>query len=192
MRFGHVFAGMFSIIVLAAAAAGSSMAAPAGAPMALGGPSLPPAGFIRFCLDHLQECDNRVKSTAAVELTAERRRELDVVQAAVNAAIKPRIEPANDWDYPNDGYGDCNRYALEKRRVLEARGWPPESLLLAVALTETGEGHLVLVVRTDAGDLVLDNREPGVVDWSSLPYRWVARQSTRDLTQWVRIAAENG
>lgn len=162
------------------------------ADMALGGPALPPAGFIRFCLDHFQECDNRAEGAAVVELTAGRRRELEFVQSAVNAAVKPRPEPANVWDYPDDGYGDCNSYALEKRRELEARGWPPEALLLTVALTETGEGHLVLLVRTNAGDLVLDNREPAVVDWALLPYRWVARQSARDLTQWVRIAADRG
>lgn len=168
------------------------MAAAAAPAMAVGPAVAPPAGFIRFCLDHADDCGGQADGTVAVPLTPERRRELELVQSGVNAAVKPRPEPANVWDYPSDGYGDCNRYALEKRRELEARGWPRQALLLAVALTETGEGHLVLVARTDAGDLVLDNRRPGVVAWSALPYRWLARQNARDLTQWVRIASGNG
>jgi len=47
-------------------------------------------------------------------------------------------------------YGDCNNYALEKRRELIALGWPRAALLLAAAVTETGEGHLVLVARAPA------------------------------------------
>jgi predicted transglutaminase-like cysteine proteinase len=122
-----------------------------------------------------------------VELTAERRRALDAVQAGVNAAIQPRLEETHGWDYPTDGTGDCNKFALEKRRELIAQGWPPEALLLTTATTERGEGHLVLVARTDQGDLVLDNRLAPVVDWTVLPYRWISIQSQQSPVQWVSI-----
>jgi predicted transglutaminase-like cysteine proteinase len=153
---------------------------------------VPPAGFVGFCLDHEGECDGAPAGSAVVDLTSAHWRELEGVQTAVNTAVKPREEPVNQWDYPSDGYGDCNRYALEKRRELEARGWPREALLLAVVVTERREGHLVLIARTSGGDLVLDNRMPQVVDWTRLPYRWVSRQSAQDLAQWVSIDASRG
>jgi len=109
------------------------------------------------------------------------------VQAAINAAIVPRDDPAHRWDYPTDGTGDCNRYALAKRRELIARGWPRETVLLATAITETGEGHLVLVARTVRGDLVLDNRLTPVADWSVLPYRWVSIQSPQSPVPWLSV-----
>ena len=157
------------------------------APMATGAAAVPPVGFIGFCVRHLQECVGTSPAPVVVALTPERRRQLDAVQAEVNGSIRPRENPAHVWDYPTDGTGDCNKFALAKRRALIALGWPREALLLTAALTEDGEGHLVLVVRTDAGDLVLDNRLAPVVDWTRLPYHWLARQSERNPTLWVSI-----
>ena len=76
---------------------------------------------------------------------------------------------------------------LEKRRELMALGWPRQALLLTTALTERGEGHMVLVVRTSGGDLVLDNRVRWVVDWRDLPYQWLSRQSAANPALWVAI-----
>ncbi len=158
------------------------------APMPTGDAVVPPAGFIMFCARHLQECVATGETQAAVALTAQRREQLEAVQTAVNAAIRPRIDPAHVWDYPTDGYGDCNKFALEKRRELMALGWPRSALLLTTALTERGEGHLVLTVRTSEGDLVLDNRTPHPIEWSRLPYRWLSQQSSANPAIWLDIA----
>ena len=122
-----------------------------------------------------------------VELTSQRLRPLETVQAAMNSSIRPREDPSHTWDYPTYGTGDCNRFALAKRRALLAQGWPREAVLLATAITETGEGHLVVVARTDRGDLVLDNRLAPVVDWTALPYRWISMQSAESPTRWLGI-----
>lgn len=155
--------------------------------MTTGAATVPPAGFIGFCARHLPECAGGSAAPAVVTLTPERRRQLDAVQAAINGSIRPREDAAHIWDYPTDGTGDCNKFALAKRRALIALGWPREALLLTAALTEGGDGHLVLVARTDAGDLVLDNRLAPVVDWTRLPYRWLSRQSERNPTLWLSI-----
>jgi len=181
------FAIYTSVILLGVAGLMDSGPAMAGAPMATGGPVVPPAGFIAFCARHLQDCIGKSSGSAPVEMTPERRRALDAVQAQVNAAIAPREDPKHVWDYPTDGTGDCNKFALAKRRELLAQGWPRESLLLATAITERGEGHLVLVVRSDSGDLVLDNRVTAVVDWTRLPYRWVSVQTAQNPARWVSI-----
>ena len=151
----------------------SLMATPASAwtQMPTGAPAVPPAGFLGFCAKHLPDCLGAARNISAIQLTDATRQVLETVQTRVNAAITPRIDPTHVWDYSTDGTGDCNKYALTKRRELIAEGFPREALLLATATTERDEGHLVLVVRTDQGDLVLDNRLARVVDWSVLPYQ---------------------
>jgi len=148
---------------------------------------VPPAGVLGFCARNLAECQRVAEQPALVQLSPDRRLDLEEVQTLVNARVHPRENPGHAWEYADGGYGDCSTYALEKRRELLARGWPKTALLLASAVTETGEGHLVLIARTSAGDLVLDNRLEPVVDWSRLPYRWVSRQSEQRLTIWVGI-----
>jgi predicted transglutaminase-like cysteine proteinase len=163
------------------------LALPAQAAMPTGALVPPPGGFILFCARHMQECSGAVARPTSVELTAERRDQLDEVQARVNAAIQYRDDPQHVWDYPTNGTGDCNKYALEKRRELIEMGWPRDALLLTTAMTEHDEAHLVLVVRTSAGDLVLDSRLAPVVDWRRLPYRWLAQQSPESPALWVNV-----
>jgi predicted transglutaminase-like cysteine proteinase len=158
--------------------------------MPTGTPAIPPAGFLGFCAKHLSECLSRSQEAATVELTDERRQAIEAVQTSINASIAPRVDPAHVWDYSTDGTGDCNKYALTKRRELLAQGFPRGAVLLATATTERGEGHLVVVVRTDRGDLVLDNRVQHVVDWSVLPYHWVSVQSQQSPVRWVSILSQ--
>ncbi len=165
-----------------------SLPALASPPMATGAAAVAPRGFIGFCLKYLPECQTTSRETVVVDLTDARRRELDYAQDKVNRLVRPRANPDHVWDYPTDGYGDCNKYALAKRAELIALGWPRTALLLAAAMTEGGEGHLVLVVATSKGDLVLDNRQRHIVDWRDLPYQWVSRQSQHDAAVWVSIA----
>jgi len=80
--------------------------------------------------------------------------------------------------------GDCEDFAIEKRRRLMVEGIPSDELRLATCWDETGEGHAVLTVDTDQGTLVLDNRRRSVVQFEALPYRWVSRQNGKE---WVAI-----
>jgi predicted transglutaminase-like cysteine proteinase len=158
--------------------------------MPTGTAAVPPAGFLGFCAKHLQECLGKPQGPAVIELTSGRREALDAVQATINASLRPREDPAHVWDYSTDGTADCNKYALTKRRELIAQGFPRDTLLLATATTERGEGHLVLLVRTDHGDLILDNRVPHVVDWSALPYHWISVQSQESHVRWVSVLSQ--
>ncbi len=84
------------------------------------------------------------------------------------------------WSLPRviDGkmYGDCEDYALEKRRRLIAAGVPAQALSMAVVVTRRGEGHAVLVVSLEDGDVVLDNLSPWAMPWEDVNYHWVQRQ----------------
>lgn len=171
--------GILNLGFIASAGAGTTMATAEAV--------VPPMGFIGFCVKHSSECLVTAADTTPMALTPERRAELDRVQADINWQIKPREDPTHAWHYAEDGYGDCNTYALTKRQALIALGWPEDTLLLAAAYDELGEGHLVLVARTNQGDFVLDNRLPPVVAWDALPYRWVAMQSPQSPARWVKV-----
>jgi predicted transglutaminase-like cysteine proteinase len=43
------------------------------------------------------------------------------------------------------------------------------------------------MVRTDRGDLVLDNQEGMVKVWNETPYQFVKRQAQENAGQWVSI-----
>jgi predicted transglutaminase-like cysteine proteinase len=176
---------------LLALLAASPLPANAGSAIATGPAVVPPSGFIHFCVKHAEECLLNGHDATRIELTAARQAELKDVQTRVNGAIEPREDPTHAWEYAREGQGDCNTFALTKRRALIALGWPEETLLLAAVYTERNEGHLVLVVRTSEGDLVLDNRLPRIVEWTALPYRWVSMQSQASPARWVRVTGES-
>ncbi len=56
------------------------------------------------------------------------------------------------WTYPESGRGDCEECALEKQRELVLAGWDRITLLMTVVRGHDGNGHAVLMVRTDRGD----------------------------------------
>src|SRR5689334_6470430 len=104
--------------------AGTFLPAQAGSLIATGTPIVPPSGFIHFCVEHSDECLASGQGVVRMELTAARQAELGEIQALVNAAIEPREDPSHLWEYARDGHGDCNTFALTKRRALIALGWP--------------------------------------------------------------------
>ncbi len=54
-------------------------------------------------------------------------------------------------------------------------------------MTTWGEHHLVLVVRTDKGDLVADSLEKKILSWAETRYRWVRVQSPENPKRWATI-----
>ena len=96
----------------------------------------------------------------------------------VNETIKPLTDlehwgVVERWNYPDDGYGDCEDYVLLKRRMLMQAGWPREALLITVVRDKKGDGHAVLTVKTDRGEFVLDNQDERnpALDQDRLPLR---------------------
>lgn len=117
----------------------------------------------------------------------------------INRRVNREVQKADDfdlygmieyWSLPRviDGkmYGDCEDYALEKRRRLIEAGVPAAALSMAVAVTARGESHAVLVVAMEQGDWVLDNLTPWATPWSELNYRWIERQAPGSAA-WVTI-----
>ncbi len=121
----------------------------------------------------------------------------------VNARVNGRLSYASDmavhdqldvWSTPlsrpflGRPAGDCEDYALEKRLALRAAGVPQEALSIAVALLPDLTWHAVLIVSTDRGDYVLDNRYSDVLPWRSTPYYWAAREMNGRINEWRLVA----
>ena len=122
-------------------------------------------------------------------LTNERWQELVKVQMDVNCDVKYTTDielygKPEFWEIA-DGEGDCEDYVLAKRVRLSKLGWSKlADLAIALCWTETNEYHAVLVVHTDKGDYVLDNRYPRLKAWEDLPYKW---DKIQDGKEWKRI-----
>lgn len=150
-----------------------------------------PIGHYQFCIEFPAECSIRSTSTDPVVLDEPA---WDALQA-VNNVVNNTIMPATDheifgeeerWVYPLL-WGDCEDYVLLKRQMLAEAGWPLSSLLITVVLQSNGEGHAVLTVRTDRGDLILDNLVSNIRIWNETDYFYVKRQSERDSGGWISI-----
>ena len=121
---------------------------------------------------------------------------IETANRLINTAIRYMSDLAQHatidvWSAPlaslGTGRGDCEDYALEKRRRLIAEGVPAEALSMAVVVTHRGERHAVLIVAFEAGDMVLDNLTPWPTPWAQLNYTWVERQVAGSST-WTTIA----
>jgi predicted transglutaminase-like cysteine proteinase len=150
-----------------------------------------PLGWVQFCRDNAWECSSR-DSNEVVQLTGPKKKELALINSQVNGDILPVTDAEHygmteKWTYPDDGRGDCEDYALLKRRKLIERGWPASSLLITVVRDQKNEGHAVLTVHTSAGDLILDNVHDKILAWNETGYRFVKRQSGNDINQWVSL-----
>jgi predicted transglutaminase-like cysteine proteinase len=159
---------------------------------AVGDVTRAPIGWVEFCAEHASECKVAPSEPRNVVLTLRLWRELVRINQTVNADIKPMTDlehygVVEKWAYPEDGYGDCEDYVLLKRRMLMQAGWPREALLITVVREASGDGHAVLTVKTDRGDLVLDNQNEAIVLWSESGYRFVKRQSQSDPNVWVSL-----
>jgi predicted transglutaminase-like cysteine proteinase len=182
---------------LAARASGQANAVPAAtAPLTETGRVRPPLGWNQFCNFYAAECATPALPSVTPALTMRNWRQLVAINAAVNRRIKPLSDMdhhgvVEHWDYPMDGSGDCEDYALLKRRLLLDAGWPRQALRMTVVRDLQGDGHAVLTVATDHGDLVLDNQVTEILPWEATGYRFVKRQSATDPNLWVSLDASD-
>lgn len=156
-----------------------------------------PRAFYELCERSPELCPSAsgAGDVEPVRLPVGGRAQLEAFNRSVNAAHRPAHDhevygDSDFWTLPN-GYADCEDYVLAKREALIAAGWPPETLLIGVVRGRMSPYHAVLIVRTDEGELVLDNLTDAVLDWRETGYEWVVRQSMRDPMLWVRVDRSN-
>jgi predicted transglutaminase-like cysteine proteinase len=153
-------------------------------------PTLAPFQHVRFCLRYPVECKPSLNQRTAIELDQETIRLLDNVNRDVNLSIAPKVkayaEVSDGWSIAPEA-GDCNDYAVTKRHNLIEGGLPSGALRLAVIKTSSGIGHLVLIVATTGGDVVLDNLTSAIRPWQATTYQWLKIQSANDPRFWSEV-----
>ncbi|HTV30859.1 MAG TPA: transglutaminase-like cysteine peptidase [Xanthobacteraceae bacterium] len=168
-------------------------AIPASTFMPAGDDVAPPSGFLAFCKRDPGQCATSGAGAAVAHIDPRTWQTLNRVNAAWNGAITPMEDAAHYgvvdyWTIPVDGYGDCEDYALAKRKSLSDFGLPQAALRMAVVRTRGGTAHAVLTVATDRGDYVLDNLNAKVLPWTATGYVWIARQAPGQV-RWSAIGS---
>jgi len=180
------------VAATAGATAQTSVAAlPAAYQAAAVGEARPVQGWVEHCRRNPTDCAVNPAEPATIALTGPAWRKIVSVNRAVNKQIEPLTDQEHwgridSWDLPTDGYGDCEDYQLLKRKLLVEAGLPRRALRMTVVIDEKGEGHAVLMVRTDRGDFVLDNKIDTVLPWHQTGYVYVKREGHDSLT-WVSL-----
>ncbi|WP_224823774.1 transglutaminase-like cysteine peptidase [Cognatishimia sp. MH4019] len=116
------------------------------------------------------------------------------INAQVNAEVREisdqsQYRQAEVWTLPTARGGDCEDFALLKKKRLIERGFPANQLLIATVLDRTHAPHAVLVVRTTGGDYVLDNLTDRVKPWRETGYTFLKMQSPDAPHLWQAVLA---
>jgi predicted transglutaminase-like cysteine proteinase len=156
-------------------------------------PTLAPFQHVRFCLRYPSDCKSNPAENDHIDLDAETSELLKRVNHSVNQSIIPTVKNygpnlGDGWTIAPDT-GDCNDYAVTKRHQLLESGLPSKALRLSVVKTASGIGHLVLVVVTTKGDVVMDNLTEVIRPWQSTDYHWLKIQSATDSKFWYEVKA---
>ena len=158
-----------------------------------GSPILAPFQHVRFCLRYPSDCKSNPTEIERIDLNAETSDLLKRINHDINLSITPT--PKNHGPELQDGWaiapvmGDCNDYAVTKRHELLESGLPAKALRLSVVKTSSGIGHLVLVVVTTKGDIVMDNLTETIRLWQNTDYQWLKIQSANDARFWYEVKA---
>lgn len=93
------------------------------------------------------------------------------------------------WALPTRRGGDCEDFALLKKRELMKLGVASEHLLIATVLDRNRVSHAVLVIRTERGDFILDNLTSKVMTWEQTGYTFLRMQDPTDPGKWTAVIA---
>jgi predicted transglutaminase-like cysteine proteinase len=165
---------------------------------AIGSATKAPHGWLQFCADSPDECRPAAAGgqPSEITLTPELLEQLYTINHYANDRVTwtPDRELYGEdehWAYPLDR-GDCEDIVLLKRQLLAKAGWPIAALLITVVedRATNPERHAVLTVRTDRGEMILDNLTPEILFWYETSYHFLSRQSPADPNIWVSFSTD--
>ncbi|VUF13366.1 transglutaminase-like cysteine peptidase [Methylobacterium dankookense] len=155
------------------------------------GAAKPIAAWVGFCQSYAAECAVDTAEAARITLNASTWAQIVAVNKRVNKSVRAMTDMdhlgvPDRWDLAEDGIGDCEDFQLLKRHLLAAAGLPKRAMRMTVVIDEKGEGHAVLTLITDRGDLVLDNKTSQILPWHRTGYVFIKRES-QDAVAWVSL-----
>jgi predicted transglutaminase-like cysteine proteinase len=155
------------------------------------GQARPVLAWAKLCERLPAECEVDTTEPATIALTAKAWQAIVSVNRRVNTTVRPLTDNdhwgvPDSWDFPTDGAGDCEDYQLQKRKLLVEAGLPRRAMRMTVVIDEKREGHAVMMVRTNRGDFILDNKTNAVLPWHETGYVYVKREG-QDGPVWVSL-----
>ena len=155
------------------------------------GQARPVLAWTKLCERLPAECEVDTTEPATIALTAKAWQAIVSVNRRVNTTVRPLTDNdhwgvPDSWDFPTDGAGDCEDYQLQKRKLLVEAGLPRRAMRMTVVIDEKREGHAVMMVRTNRGDFILDNKTNAVLPWHETGYVYVKREG-QDGPVWVSL-----
>jgi predicted transglutaminase-like cysteine proteinase len=188
-----VMSGLLAINTTAQAQQAPVVPASSG-PVVASGEAKPVIAWVDFCRRYASECRVDTNEPEQIELTQKSWKTI----VSTNLRTNREIEPVTDmdhwgqvdrWDMAEDGKGDCEEYVLVKRKKLVEAGFPRRALLVTVVIDDENQGHAVLMVRTDRGDFILDNKRNAVLPWQQTGYIYVKRESQQKVA-WTSLGGQ--
>lgn len=150
-------------------------------------PVAPPFGAREICETYEWACRagkyqvGLPLSQTIVDINLEVNREINSKDDDVQYGIE------DFWTLPDSGDGDCEDYALLKKKRLIEAGIPPGNLILTSVQDLQNNGHAVLIVRTAQGDMVLDNLTNRIRLYTDTGYHYLRSQMIGNTKLWMNI-----
>jgi predicted transglutaminase-like cysteine proteinase len=187
-RAGSTIRNLALAVAVSAASVGFSggSAQASGSHLQLGALTIEPSGASDLCMRYSWAC---AATPASVQLNRSAFSEISRINRSINRSVRAvsdsQLYGVSDfWAYPSGGAGDCEDFALAKKRELVARGFPANRLLLATVHSRRTGPHAVLVLRLDEGDYVLDNLTNEILPWNATGYAFLRIQSPSAPGNW--------
>ncbi|MCD1625754.1 MAG: transglutaminase-like cysteine peptidase [Paracoccaceae bacterium] len=148
-----------------------------------------PAGANDLCQRYPWAC---MRSAGLVRISG---KQLDYA-VKLNRQINRQVRAVSDqaqygrteyWSLPTGRGGDCEDFALLKKKHLIAAGLDPQALMVSTVLDRNRNAHAVLVMRTVHGDYVLDNLRNDVKHWRQTGYTFLRMQDPTDPRKWTAV-----
>ncbi|WP_299075465.1 transglutaminase-like cysteine peptidase [uncultured Ruegeria sp.] len=151
--------------------------------------SPPPSGAHQLCRQYSWACSSK----RSISLTSQQEMQIiRQVNRRVNATTREvadqlQYKTRERWALPTSRGGDCEDFALLKKRDLIKAGIDPKKLLIATVLDRSRNGHAVLVYRSANGDLILDNATSRIKPWADTRYLFLRMQDPNQPRRWVGV-----
>lgn len=178
-----------SAVVLASFFAVSGAQASEGAFITAISASPPPSGAQQLCRQYSWACSGQKTAsfTSKQEMQIVKKVNLQVNASTRSITDQSQYRQRELWALPTTRGGDCEDFALLKKRDLIKAGIDPSKLLIATVLDRRRNAHAVLVYRSAQGDLVLDNLTNSIKPWKATRYLFLRMQDPKQPRRWVGI-----
>ncbi len=148
-----------------------------------------PAGANNLCARYGWACSRSAapRPISGQDLDLAIRLNRQINRQVVSISDQGQYGRAEHWALPTARGGDCEDFALIKKKRLIEAGLDPQMLLISTVLDRDRNAHAVLIMRTGQGDFVLDNLRDEVLHWRQTGYTYLRMQDPANPTRWTAV-----